>query len=120
MKASELRIDNLLNCLDEDGNVIATAKVVGYLDRSIMLEVIIGESIEHYDDIVGVSLTEEWLLKVGFKHIYDDWYYNSIMSINISKKIINIDNFCVSNIEFVHQLQNLYFALTGEELTFNI
>lgn len=72
----------------------------------------------------GVPLTEERLLKFGFekikgahaswktKKVNDEWEFN-------------IQFFVVSGecrygravFKSVHQLQNLYFALTGEELT---
>lgn len=68
----------------------------------------------------GITLTEEWLVKFGFEyngmgyHSPDSKiYYNSD-----HKKLYFVvpSNYNLSNIQYVHQLQNLYFALTGEEL----
>jgi hypothetical protein len=67
-----------------------------------------------------IPLTEEWLFRLGFNK-YGDWFCEMNVNINISlvhkKTFIGQD--CeveIKNITTVHQLQNLYFALTGEEL----
>lgn len=78
-------------------------------------------------DIDPIPLTEEWLLKFGFT--YDEifgWSFSDsktyfIMSYH-SSAIITLETSEESiisvpqNIRYVHQLQNLYFALTGKEL----
>lgn len=72
-----------------------------------------------------IQLTEQWLLGFGFEfmtsrqgqtyyHIdgwtvlytYGSWYYSTSASITIGLKL-----------QFVHQLQNRYLSLVGEELT---
>jgi hypothetical protein len=79
-------------------------------------------------DIDPIPLTEEWLLKFGFNRHHAD-YFNGIIYI---KNIINNTEFewgvypnelgsgiQIQNrklLKYVHQLQNLYFALTEEEL----
>ena len=79
-----------------------------------------------------LPLTEQWLLKLGFtkpKHSNDFYDYPKNYSIEFWKKesslviwpedihggsvMDRIDIPC----EYVHQLQNLIFAITGEELT---
>jgi hypothetical protein len=82
----------------------------------------------NFDYIKPIPLTEEWLLKLGFECILDISYsfpkpYDNLElsyygSINGFKKgwVIN-KLFGLSNgIKYVHELQNLYFALTNEEL----
>lgn len=82
------------------------------------------------NDLIPIPLTEEWLLKAGFKKCFtnDFWY-----SIKIADKRLLIST--LGNIEiekwdrtmiafhdickYVHQLQNLYFALCGEDLVFS-
>lgn len=75
-----------------------------------------------------ISLTEEWLLKFGFEknfRIDSDgskktpvWRKGSF-SITIWSDGRLFYDWIGGNIELkcIHQLQNLYFALTGEELT---
>lgn len=68
-----------------------------------------------------IPLTEEWLLKLGFEYvsIYDSY----IKQTGQREFILRKRDFVLCDIDirvqpkYVHQLQNLYFALTGEELT---
>lgn len=83
--------------------------------------------------ILPVILTEEWLEEAGFRRdegrftykltiAYEDSNYpctlqQSGSGIQICRSGIGA---ACPNIEYVHQLQNLYFALVGEELEINI
>ena len=70
-----------------------------------------------------IPLTEEWLLKFGFKK--DGMYYEN-EHVQLSKMTAKngYDYYCsdldfsvfITEIKYVHSLQNLYFALTNEEL----
>jgi hypothetical protein len=69
-----------------------------------------------------IPLTEEWLLKFGFEKNDNNQFILMEGSVDI---LFNKDlngwtcdgiNFSINMTEHVHQLQNLYFALTGEEL----
>lgn len=123
MKANELRIGNL---------VYLTA--AGHKDTPDVLNWDI-QDYEFYEkrmsDIEPIPLTEEWLLRFGFEYAVKKWRYND-GSIGKSEKYIlpyltlEIDlegRFVMHTayplptyVYYVHQLQNLYFALTGEEL----
>ena len=73
-----------------------------------------------------ISLTEEWLIKFGFKKCERSGAYG----LTIISRYMSIDYYPRDNqydltifthgapmdIKYVHQLQNLYFALTGNEL----
>lgn len=100
---------------------------------------------EVIDDITPIPLTEEWLLKFGFKKADKklDIYPESFILDNIMESRLYLrpsyqggyywgfltESFIDGGYEkdhefydnrpmlYVHQLQNLYFALTGEELT---
>jgi hypothetical protein len=67
--------------------------------------------------ISPIPLTEEWLLKFGFESLLSGAGYVK----NRTEIGYNHNGFYIITsglkIEYVHQLQNLYFALTGEELT---
>ena len=111
MEAKDLRVGNIVRYAD---NV--------YLSASKVTEV--GDIIQYETDYYEpIPLTEEWLLKFGFKEVIVDSWYSKLAknknTINISKSglvAINDDK-PIRAIEYVHQLQNLYFALTNEELT---
>jgi len=75
-----------------------------------------------------IPITKEWILKFGFKEpkytsIYSielkyDFNFTGYLDYNLETKSINLSyGFWVTNCLYVHQLQNLYFALTGKELT---
>ena len=68
-----------------------------------------------------IPLTEEWLLKFGFRTEESSCFELDDININTSRELMWVYTKCKNNIEiempeFVHQLQNLYFALTGKEL----
>ena len=80
--------------------------------------------------IKPIILTEEILLKFGFSSrgtfwldLYLDektkftlgWHLDGRIDFEIS---INKIYFDISHIKHIHQLQNLFYSLTGEELTF--
>ena len=78
-------------------------------------------------DLTPIPLTEDWLIKFGIN--LGVWFYDD--SFLISKKDddtyqIYVQNapqtqrICFAEFKYVHQLQNLYFALTGKELTFKL
>ena len=82
------------------------------------------------DDIFEpIPLTEEWLLKFGFNNINSKEYGikcgSCWMSLSNPKDMGEwqdcycwiFDRFKFIELKYVHQLQNLYFALTGNELT---
>lgn len=108
MKANELRIGNFY---DHNGvEAVATPNTIE--------EVWIAER----NWVKPIPLTEEWLLKFGF-----DKKFNKDKITIIPKGRLGYENgrtyfnswvILEKQPDFVHQLQNLYFALTGEELTF--
>ena len=69
-----------------------------------------------------LKLTEEWLLKFGFEK--DSWEDNGLVIPLMRKNIVYIDMIFMEmdiegqkiELKFVHQLQNLWFCLFGEEL----
>ena len=69
-----------------------------------------------------IPLTEEWLIKFGFgEYFLNDGYRlnNFVLDDDFRFHVIDSTDYGVivaRNIKHVHQLQNLYFALTGKEL----
>jgi hypothetical protein len=118
MNANELRIGNRVRSLigDEIVHEIYTHKVlVGGMDSA---------STVRYDEIMPIPLNDAWLLKLGF-YVKSLWTWS--MDIDSSRKLvyyvgirgwfINTEsNGIYYNVQHVHQIQNLYHALTGKEL----
>ena len=101
MKISELRIGNYV--LDELGLFV-----------EVDIESLLNNKFKQYSPI---PLTQEWLLKFGFDDLGDYGFgigefhirmHSNELYFPISNRKIYIIN--------VHQLQNLYFALTYKEL----
>ena len=105
---NELRLGNLF---------ILRGKIVEF-DDNLMHSVIYG-GLEGSEPI---PLTEECLLKFGFEKFvehtpsfgHDDIYRKRYIDINGRYNQYHFRNILI---ESVHELQNLYFALTKEELT---
>ena len=87
---------------------------------------------EDYKDLIAIPLTEDWLLKAGLKeikflneyHVQEKGYKYLDMIIRYGvfdghRFLFDFANEKCVNLKYVHQLQNLYFALTGEELVFS-
>jgi hypothetical protein len=80
---------------------------------------------ESFETIKPIPLTEEWLLNLGFplKGFYRlQVTYFLELCWNPHDKTLNLqtkkNGFTEdSKVKYVHELQNLYFALTGKELT---
>ena len=84
------------------------------------------------ENVFAIPLTEEWLQKFGFSDATGDGYggflspyygENADKKIRVKKALRekeyyshSLSGFDEVIIKYVHQLQNLYFALTGEEL----
>ena len=68
----------------------------------------------------ALSLTEEWLVKFGAdKSLYNnylDFEYFDIYKLN-DVWYVEKEGVTLCELKHVHQLQNLYFALTNVELT---
>ena len=73
-----------------------------------------------------IPLTEEWLLRMGFKEVkmvdgiwaycYQGFYYVNDGQIRFMCEKDGVIFLDQNVLIYIHQLQNLYFALTGEEL----
>lgn len=132
MKSNELRINNLTSA----GIVIEIQKECFYVhDGKSSLK-------NTWFDINPIKITEEWLLKFGFeKFVYEseETGYGTEYKLKASEDVFMVyaDDFSLGiysdeiseqndvavipnheHIKHVHQLQNLYFALTGEELNY--
>lgn len=134
MKTNELRIGNLITFENEliEVNYITTVSIGWNYSNFAPLCI--------KDAFKPIPLTEDWLLKFGFekldlKHSDDsiskDVYKNypilikdnllyedegRYIAARFSPGEINKVNF-ITHIDYIHQLQNLYFALTQKQLT---
>lgn len=122
MKANELRIGNKLQ--KSNGEIFTVLRLDNTDD--ILVEEQRGLLTLNYN-LFGIPITEEWLLKFGFEGLKkwnkkgnDNFRYIACYPNKNEVWAIDWEDYayiCIShNIKHVHQLQNLYLALTGEEL----
>lgn len=118
MKAMELRIGNYIENTDSQmaSYMVVNADVIKQNEHTM------------YASLQPISLTEEWLLKFGFEinrqtkeenNIWRCYSQEGFFEVEqIGSSFFLDDNHCYgTKINHVHQLQNLYFALMGGELT---
>ena len=129
MKTTELRIGNIVNAYK-----VGVCRVDG-IESDILISTANDEYIP-INDVEGIPLNEQWLFNFGFKEVivgsfikesegatlivyiidgvgecifkhYSSYSENDIDAVNVV---------CLLPVSHVHQLQNLYFTLTQEEL----
>lgn len=122
MKATELRIGNVVDRLVYDvksgTNSLVPHNSV-YVIYAIKEKTVKIPFKVEISDILPIQLTEEWLINFGFEKFRgdsqtydrDDFWAGEIESDGTMKF-----DYIEASIKYVHQLQNLYFALTGKEL----
>ena len=127
MKASELRLGNRVYWESAPG--VLNAEKLSIADWVAIAEE--AEGSQHYKPI---PITEEWLLKFGFEP-YSNGLGLKLTNLNgfeRTLRVVDLKYVCLDDhdpnliaedgeaglcgIKYIHQLQNLYFALTGEEL----
>lgn len=133
IEAKELRIGNYVLLQDKGAYQIDSGHDIDEIDSFD------GCSKEFEDYCKPIPLTEEWLLRFGFEKtekgsvsyqytigenpLTKDWLLDLIWLKELDEKLNqHLEDFPFykngyQKIKTVHQLQNLYFSLTNEELT---
>lgn len=133
IQAQDLRIGNYLQSID--GKIICTY-VKGFFGHPVHSGIINHSGqINDFEYLEPILLTKKWLLKFGFEKLKgknaDSYYGNAELNFgNLVLKLNDYTALCCNGgyqylflngyripCKYVHQLQNLYFALTNEELT---
>jgi hypothetical protein len=112
MTRSELRIGNIIDRGDYH------CKVTSITEDGIMTEPINYEGERFVEQTTKpIPITEEWLVKLGFVRDKTEIavYYFGDLEIQLPVYFKYKESH-IHNIKYVHELQNLYFALTGKEL----
>lgn len=119
IQSNELRIGNFVQSYADIITVEYVDKLLlkGFFHRDVVYNTSI--QIRHCKPIL---LNEEWLIKLGFIKSDTGYYFDKDCEVlfylnNEKKPICEIHDYDYKHIVHVHQLQNLYFALTQKELT---
>ena len=122
MEANEIRVGNWLNDPRQYDPKFFPKTDNGYFKAT-------ARDIQYADEFEPIQLTEEILLKCGFYKTGITELYLLTDTIKISwieedptVIEINSENIYshIINCEFLHQLQNIYFILKGQELEINL
>jgi hypothetical protein len=128
MDIKEFRIGNLI--FDRGNKVLKIDSIqwIGEGYHKIEMQQYIGKMLVHplteYNDYLKpIPLTDEWLSNLGFEYEPSDSgndFWQNTKGLTIYKSIIE-GYFCdilfdYTEINYVHELQNLHFALTKTEL----
>jgi len=122
--ATELRIGNIVR---SKVNGISKVEQIG---SSLNPDYVGGRSLEgNYweNSYLPIEITEEWLERMGFvkdTQYLDTWYHGQVVNLTIDteshKAAVRANHmdydWLKTPYKHVHQIQNLYYALTGEEL----
>lgn len=112
MKATDFRIGNIIH----------------WGDHFTTIDINMLRDFDTYNQggLSGEPITEEWFLNLGFTKIESNYeaaqtfdYTHGQCYIHMADQRINFrgkGSVDFSKIDYVHQLQNLFFAVTGEEL----
>ena len=144
MQAQELRIGNWVTINNDfwydlkgipmivtrvkQENDLMFAESTGSVTVVMHKEDTYNQSYSQFDEFIDrIRLTPEWLERAWFEHIlnnledfyaidYDEGDFNFGLSEYMDNYHICGYNAAYRSIKYVHQLQNIYFALTGTEL----
>lgn len=133
IKENEIRVGNYFKYNEKHSEGLCMLNIPMKWDASDWYRV--GECIDDLDWYNPIPLTEDILLKCGFELVDKNvfWLNDKFMFVFGENALSMARPDCVgnedytipmawikSNIKHLHQLQNLYFALTGEELNVNL
>lgn len=136
MKATELRICNLV-AFNHKWDIISKVEEIQKHSVRVSFDTqpnLMNALTTNPENLIPIPLTEEWLLKFGFEKAKHSRGYNCyikdgfdfdivshgrywVLAIYTDESCTNSLYFAHNRFEYVHQFQNLSFALTGEELT---
>ena len=137
MKANELRIGNYVNVPRADQSPFRIDAFEYLSEKFIKVAMIHPEHGEDFhpltwygNDLTPIQITEELLLKCGFDKDFEYFEFlkdnEFFISYNIFKKQMGIyingtrgGRYWIDCL-YLHQLQNLFFALTNQELKINL
>lgn len=133
IQANELRIKNLV--YDKDNNVREICGIqYPYTHLTSLRSPVLAQSVQ-FNEIEPINLTEDILLMAGFEKAtgkrgdyffhkvfngFRLWIDNITPNYNVGRKSDAKTYWVAGGIKSLHQLQNIFYALTGKELEVNL
>ncbi|MBP1165072.1 hypothetical protein JOE44_001956 [Chryseobacterium sp. PvR013] len=115
----ELRLGNLTK--DSRGKILTVLELLESYARVYTIRKEWWSSTS-YDDLEPIELNEDWLFKLGYECNKNEYSISGHDRFNVFQSVKGPYIFCddkiaIKYVKYVHELQNIFFALTGEELT---
>lgn len=121
MEKQDLRYGNIVR--DIESERVGTVITIGKRTASVKLE--FSTLTQSFDEYEPVELTEDYLFRLGFEKRDDQKYYHT----KFDRTWVSLDSILVKwygnalggimMLDYVHQLQNIFFAINHEELNLN-
>ena len=111
MKVNELRVGNWVKVIQSKNGMNTTIQPSSF-------------SVDIENTYKAIPLTQEWLKSFGFERDDLGWY-NGIILLGVGKNGFHYlpteeEHYLLGQeLKYVHQLQNLHYAITGDELILN-
>ena len=124
MNTNDLRIGNRVKCKVSNDAAIYTVVAIDGIHAKIMLDGARLGTWYDMDKIKPIAITKDVLATVGFGEVgfYENVYHKGAFRVHIARRAGCLAKYeangnCLElEIKSLHELQNLYFTLTGEEL----
>jgi hypothetical protein len=116
MEAKNLRIGNFVSDLNASDSFFAKVKKLDY-SRCYY-----GQFHSAYSDLKPIPITEEWLIKFGFNLVVKEGNQGEFRVYQLNEITYNTNHGwwwrhqLTVQPKYVHELQNLFFAIIGTEL----
>lgn len=99
------------------GNVVSEAGIPVILDASRLVNILNGQDTSY----APIPLTKEWLTGANYNELEHEYAFPELSQWALDpdyKEIVFNGGYIATSapIEYVHQLQNFYFVMTGQEL----
>jgi hypothetical protein len=111
IQAKDLRVGNIITSLEHDRIFVVSYHEIRYA------------AINQYNPYIGIALTAKILEQCGFEHKSSNEHVKGNLVFRRQQNDLILNGFendyngvILNRPEFLHQLQNLYYSLTDEEL----
>jgi len=129
IESNNLRIGNLVHSDFSETNIKTVVEIKHKMASVKYIRTDTNEphqSMVDYERLIPIELTREWLLKAGFEgHSTNPYWFRKndiLISENGNLELVSWDRNIFKlnkSIKYVHELQNIFFSLFGEELVFS-
>ena len=132
MKVNEVRLGNLVNGVDERFPIHRVSSVKGNSIETQPFSSVSWTSISEVSEVDGhlpiipFRISQDWMVRLGFKveaendgdkiYMHPEAKGELRFVTNDANTAVKFANQELVKVKYVHQLQNLFFCLTGQEL----